>query len=298
MSIKYSVVIPTYNRSKLLKNNLEALAIQTVSKNDYEVIVINDGSRDYTDAVAAQFQKERPEINFVYIVQENHGVSHARNQGIKRAKGEIIFFTDDDCVVPLNWIETLTDGYRRHPEIVGAGGWYKYSEEIYKKSVYAEYTIYAFSTQYSMYAEIKSNDFSTNLAGNTSNMSYRKSVLEKLEGFDEEMRIPGFDDWELKKRILDLGRPLLYIPIFVLHDRPLSLADIAVRIFRFGRGRYLFTKKHPDLLCRYYPFFSRELRFIAEYLPPWRIDFQSMTLVNFFLTRVGWEYQKLRQKFK
>ncbi|KKU05630.1 MAG: hypothetical protein UX07_C0014G0001, partial [Parcubacteria group bacterium GW2011_GWA2_45_30] len=97
--IKYSIIIPTYNRAGLLKQGLEAVAAQTVPRYMYEVIVINDGSRDYTNRVAEEFQKNHPEINFTYLKQKNHGVSHARNQGIKRAKGEIIFFTDDDCVV-------------------------------------------------------------------------------------------------------------------------------------------------------------------------------------------------------
>lgn len=296
--IKYSVIIPTYNRADLLKNCLEALVNQTVAKDNYEVIVINDGSRDNTNIVVEAFCKNNSDLNFIYIAQENKGVSAARNRGIREAKGKIIFFTDDDCVVPKNWIETLAKCYEKYPDITGVGGWYKYSNKINNVSIYAQYTMYWFFRRYEVIADIRTqpicnNFFIWNPAGNTSNMSYRKSVLEKLGGFDEKMRIPGFDDWELKKRVLDLGRPLLYVPIFVLHDRPLSVTDIAIRIFRFGRGRYLFIQKHPDLLYHFYPSFDRCLRMMTNYFPIWRIDFQSMAFIEFLLTRIGWEFQKL-----
>src|SRR3989338_7518174 len=203
--IKYSIIIPTYNRAGLLKQGLEAVAAQTVPRYMYEVIVINDGSRDYTNRVAEEFQKNHPEINFTYLKQKNHGVSHARNQGIKRAKGEIIFFTDDDCVVPENWIETLADGYRRHPEVAGVGGWYEYPEDMYKKSLFVNYTMLRLQKRFkniiSQKKEIKNNKFFLNPARNTPNTSYKKSVLDKFGGFDEFINFVGLVDWELKARI-------------------------------------------------------------------------------------------------
>lgn len=296
--IKYSVVIPTCNRAGLLKNCLEALAKQTISKDTYEIIVVNDGSRDHTDAAVKEFSSSHPDLNFAYIAQKNTGVSAARNRGIREASGEIIFFTDDDCVVPAHWIETLSDGYRRHPDAAGVGGWYRYSEEVYRKSVYASYLWEMFSRRYPLHIEMKSNVFFKNPAGSTSNMSYRKSVLEEIGGFDEEMRIPGFDDWELKKRVFNLGQPLLYLPLFVLHEHPISAKEIAVRIFNFGRGRYLFIQKHPDLMRRYYPSFGWAFDAVSKRSFWRRADFQIAAMADFFLTRAGWEYQKLRQRFQ
>ncbi|KKU05632.1 MAG: hypothetical protein UX07_C0014G0003 [Parcubacteria group bacterium GW2011_GWA2_45_30] len=58
--LKYSVIIPTYNRATLLKNCLEAVAVQTVPRDTYEVIVINDGSRDNTDKIIDEFKKQHP----------------------------------------------------------------------------------------------------------------------------------------------------------------------------------------------------------------------------------------------
>ncbi|MBI2122313.1 MAG: hypothetical protein HYT98_04295 [Candidatus Sungbacteria bacterium] len=196
--------------------------------------------------------------------------------------------------MPPNWIKALVDGYFRHPETVGVGGWYEYSDDVLQNSSYATYTTYEFKTRFPINQEIKTSHFITPV-GNTSNMSYRKSALDAARGFDEEMCLPGFDDWELKIRIIDLGKPLLYLPIFVMHYHPLSTVDIAKRIFNFGRGRYKFLQKHPDLWRWYYPYFGRLMDYIIPQIPINRLDLRSMAIVQFALTRLGWEYQKIRE---
>ena len=291
--IKYSIIIPTYNRAGLLKQGLEAVAAQTVPRYMYEVIVINDGSRDYTNRVAEEFQKNHPEINFTYLKQKNHGVSHARNQGIKRAKGEIIFFTDDDCVVPENWIETLANGYRRHPEVAGAGGWYEYPEDT-RKNRFIQYTSYLFRRTYGREKEpleMKSSTYLDNPAGNTSNMSYRKFVLDKVGGFDETINFVGLVDWELKKRVSDLGYPLLYIPYYVLHLKPLGIKEIIRKFFNRGRGKYHLVKKNPDLYPVFFPRFGWTLHMFLT-VPR---ELKWMSLEDFLFTRLGWEYQKIEE---
>ena len=291
--LKYSVIIPTYNRATLLKNCLEAVAVQTVPRDTYEVIVINDGSRDNTDKIIDEFKKQHPLINFIYIKQKNHGVSHARNQGIKRAKGEIIFFTDDDCVVPENWIETLANGYRRHPEVAGAGGWYEYPEDT-RKNRFIQYTSYLFRRTYGREKEpleMKSSTYLDNPAGNTSNMSYRKFVLDKVGGFDETINFVGLVDWELKKRVSDLGYPLLYIPYYVLHLKPLGIKAIIRKFFNRGRGKYHLVKKNPDLYPVFFPRFGWALRMFFTVLR----NLGWMALVDFIFTRLGWEYQKIEE---
>lgn len=294
MNIKYSVIIPTYNRADLLKNCLEAVAVQSVSHDSYEIIVINDGSRDHSDSVIETFKRQNPYINFACIKQENCGVSHARNRGIERAQGEIVFFTDDDCVVPPNWIETLADGYRRHPDVGGVGGWYRYTEDALKKSSYAAYTSYEFAAHYVADKEIKTRHF-INPAGNTSNMSYRKSALDKVGGFDEEMRTPGFEDWDLKVRFINSGFLLLYMPFFVLHVHPLSAREVASRMFKLGMGRRRFIERHPELMYWYYPGIKELFNYILPRIPATCIDLRSMAFIQFILTRLGWEYERAKR---
>lgn len=92
---KVSVVIPTYNRLYRLQQVLAQLAQQTYSLDEFEVIVISDGSSDGTHEALAQFQ---PPYRFSLLIQANQGPAAARNNGIGRATGEYVLFIDDDVV--------------------------------------------------------------------------------------------------------------------------------------------------------------------------------------------------------
>lgn len=307
---KYSVIIPTYNREALLKKCLASLAEQRIPKDSYEVIVINDGSRDDTEAAVNEFRIHYPELHLVYLSQKNKGVAMARNRGIRQAQGEIVFFTDDDCVVPPDWLQALAEGYRRHPEVAGVGGWYEYPEEFYKKSIFVNYQMLLFYKQGKIgkSEEVKSSHFFKNPAGNTSNMSYRKSVLEKLGGFDEKINFTGLVDWELKKRISNVGHPLLYIPLYVLHLRPLGVWEVTMRFFNLGRGAYHLVIKNPEIAAFYCPsllkYLSRARKISrGDLSTPYRV-FQKniwalrlMNLCEFLFAKAGWEYQHWFNKF-
>ncbi len=91
-SPKTSVVIPTYNRAKLLPHSIESVLSQTFQ--DFELIIVDDGSIDKTEKVVKKFQKKDKRI--FYYFQENKGPATTRNVGIKKAKGEYIAFLDSD----------------------------------------------------------------------------------------------------------------------------------------------------------------------------------------------------------
>ena len=86
----FSVIIPTYNRRKFLKIALNSVLQQTFR--NFEVIIIDDGSCDGTNELVAQFKDQR----IIYLYQKNHGVAHARNCGLERAKGRYIAYLDSD----------------------------------------------------------------------------------------------------------------------------------------------------------------------------------------------------------
>src|SRR3989339_227825 len=102
-----SVVIPTYNRSKSLKMCLQSLKKQSFK--DFEVIVVDDGSTDDTKKSFDSISSSR----FRYIKKENGGQSSARNLGVKESVGDIIAFTDDDCVVDVNWLKAVKQSFDR-----------------------------------------------------------------------------------------------------------------------------------------------------------------------------------------
>lgn len=291
---KYSVIVATYNRCELLRECLESLALQSISKLEYEIIIINDGSTDDTENLLIEFAKNNPELKFRVFNQKNCGPAKARNVGIFNSLGDILFFTDDDCVVPKNWIQSISEGYDRHSDVIGVGGWYVYEGEKLK-SMYVTYTTYcSLRTWRNMYKEeIKTDQFLQTPAGNTSNMSYRKSILLKMGGFDETLEFVGYVDWELKKRIMDSGHSLLYIPFHVLHNKPLSTKEIIRKFFNRGRGAFHLTNKNPELYINYYPS-------INKFLSMKRIgkseEMQFVAFFEFVFSQIGWHYQKAIEK--
>lgn len=94
--MKLSIVIPVYNKEVWLRPLFESLMGQGLDKEDYEIIFVNDGSTDGSDAVCRDLISAHPEVNVKYRTQANAGVSAARNAGIDMAAGEYIHFLDCD----------------------------------------------------------------------------------------------------------------------------------------------------------------------------------------------------------
>ncbi len=106
--MKFSAVVPTFNRKATLRQTLSAPVAQDYA--GYEIIIVDD---DSNDGAADMIAQEFPQVH--YIRQANRGPAAARNRGIQKATGELIAFTDDDCVPPPAWLSRLADGFKRHP---------------------------------------------------------------------------------------------------------------------------------------------------------------------------------------
>lgn len=106
--IKLSIVVPVYNVSKYLVKCLDSLLSQDLPLNEYEIIVVDDGSTDDSGMLADEYAKKHPK--FIKVIhQENRGLSGARNSGIKIAKGKYIQFVDSDDYLEPNVLKTLVD---------------------------------------------------------------------------------------------------------------------------------------------------------------------------------------------
>lgn len=116
-----SVVIPTYNRADSLKIVLDMLARQTLKQTEFEVIVIDDGSKDHTDEVIERATL----LNLHYERQTNQGEIVARDTGVARASGEVLTFLDDDIYVSPSYLETLLHVHRGDERRVVIGNIYQ-----------------------------------------------------------------------------------------------------------------------------------------------------------------------------
>ncbi|MEQ8190576.1 MAG: glycosyltransferase family A protein [Candidatus Eremiobacterota bacterium] len=93
--MEISIVIPTYNRKDVLRECLQLINNQSASRDDFEILLIDDGSTDGTEELVGTVEKN---YNFTYIRQDNQGQAVARNNGVNQAKGRIILFFDDDVL--------------------------------------------------------------------------------------------------------------------------------------------------------------------------------------------------------
>ncbi len=116
-----SVIIAARNEETNLPNCLESVANQTYPTSQYEIIVVNDGSTDKTEAICQNFIQRYPHIKLVHIQDDAHlrGKANALAQGIDVTKGEIILITDADCTVPPTWVEQTSKRYGDKVGLIG-----------------------------------------------------------------------------------------------------------------------------------------------------------------------------------
>ena len=117
MPLSISVIIPTYNRKKSLRRTLDSLSRQSYPVKDFEVIVVDDGGNDGTDAITQQTYP----YALHYIRQENQGEIVARNTGADRSTGKLLVFLDDDIEVNPDYLAMLAAAHKKHGQAVVLG---------------------------------------------------------------------------------------------------------------------------------------------------------------------------------
>lgn len=220
-----SVVIPTYNRASLLPKLLESLMRQTYPADRFEVIVVDDGSKDETEQVVRKFTDSAP-FSVIYLHQQRKGPAAARNLGIRHSRGEIIAFADSDVTVSEDWIENAVKHFKKN-SVDGVEG---RTEPCGTETPFAHRA-----------HNLKGGKFLT------CNIFYTKAILEKLGGFDERFRAPHREDTDLAWRVLDAGGRIMFAPdVVAFHPyfpkRPLT----TLKSFALLKYDHLLYFKHPQ----------------------------------------------------
>lgn len=120
-SVFLSIIIPTYNRAHLLPLTLDSFLAQDYPPDCYEIIVADNNSTDSTREVAARYVGN-PGVPVKYIFEKRQGVHYARNSAAKQAKGDILYFTDDDMIAEFNLLANLVKVFLLDPMIGCATG--------------------------------------------------------------------------------------------------------------------------------------------------------------------------------
>ena len=209
-----TVIVPTHNRANSLLRCVSRMPA------DIELIVVDDGSTDHTPE--SMLRCMHPKLK--YIRKANGGPASARNEGVRRSHGEVLIFTDDDCIPGDRWAHNLASRLLSEPPTIAGvggrvlplgGGWvsrYSTFHRILEPPTSCSYLV-------------------------TANCAYRRSVLTRVGGFDETIRQAGGEDPDLSFRVRRAGYRLVYEPTAVVrHDYRESVLDFAKTFYRYGKG--------------------------------------------------------------
>lgn len=233
--LRFSVVVPTHNQAPLLQRCLAHVLFQTYPH--FEVIVVDDGSDDGTPALLRLHFRQ-----VLCLSQPHRGPAAARNRGIAAARGDVVAFTADDCLVPPDWLARLAEGLGNTPEAAGVGGYRVPAAGLAETSAYSRYEHWQLAQSYPRLRDARFGGSETP-AGAAHNVAYRRAVLDEARGFDERFPYPAGEDEELKSRLCDRGHRLLYLPIPVAHLNPGDRTHFRQRAYRRGRGGAYFRHK-------------------------------------------------------
>ena len=237
-----SVVIPAYNAGSTVGRCLQALAGQTVARDKYEIIVVDDGSTDDTCAVIQAHDRVR------LYTQDHAGPAAARNLGVARAQGSIVLFTDADCEPATDWIERMSaplleGGHAPAAQIVGAKGTYLTRQ----REIMARFAQIEYEDKYDRMAREAYIDFV-----DTYSAGYRRDVLLSSGGFDPVFPVSSVEDQELSFRLAKQGYKMVFVPeAHVYHwGHARDIVTYCRKKFKIGYWKVLVQKRHPDKLWR------------------------------------------------
>jgi glycosyltransferase involved in cell wall biosynthesis len=186
---KVSVVFATHERAERLAELLRSLEAQTLPPDDFEVIAVDDGSRDATGEVLDAAERSSPLRLRTVRREPAAGPAVARNAGWRLAQGPLVAFTDDDCVANPGWLEAGLRGAAEYPGSVLQGRTEPRADELHLKGVFSR----------TLEVPRLSQHFQT------CNVFYPRELLERVGGFDETFSVPGGEDADLAWRVIEGG---------------------------------------------------------------------------------------------
>lgn len=237
--MKFSVVVPVYNRPDEIVELLDSISKQRYA-HDVEVIIIEDGStRTCKDEIQSFYDK----LNLRYIFQENKGPSAARNEGAKYAEGEYIIFFDSDCMIPDGYFENVTEYLTLNPlELFGGPDMADSSFTPIQKAI--SYSMTSILTTGGIRGGKKKLD---KFYPRSFNMGVKRDVFQALTGFSEDMRFG--EDMDFSMRGFEAGFKVGLIPeAAVYHKRRTKFSSFYKQVFGSGTARIDLSYRHKGTL--------------------------------------------------
>jgi len=281
--MQFSVIIPTRNRPGPLRECLAALSRQEFPRDQFEVIVVDDGSEPPL--------KEVPGIKL--LRQLRAGPAAARNTGAAHARGRWLAFTDDDCQPAADWLTVLAGRLTERPEHLFGGA----VVNILTGNPYAAASQQLINYLFSYYnADPGQPRFFT-----SNNMAVAAAVFRAVGGFDTGLPRAAAEDRELCDRWLHQCRPMAFVPdAIVRHAHTLTFRRFWCQHFNYGRGAHYFhftraRRNGSPLRVEPWRFYAGLLRYpftVAAIRPRRQATLlfvaQAANALGYFIERGGW----------
>jgi len=226
---KVSVIVPTYNRASLMPNLIEALLQQ---EHPAEIIIVDDGSTDNTADIVRKYPVK-------YVYQKNNGPASARNHGVKESSGDIVIFTDSDCIPQKDWISKLILGFTE--DYIGAvAGSYNIAnpESLLVNCIHEEIKLRHLRLKKKKYIK----------AFGSYNVAIRRHVFEKVGRFNENYRAASGEDNDLSYKILRGGFKIKFQEsALVVHNHTERLWKYLKEQYRHGYWRMKLYRDFPNM---------------------------------------------------
>lgn len=234
--LRVSVIIPAYNADATIDDCLGALERQTVPRESYEVLVVDDGSADNTCPRVQAHDGVR------LLTQVHAGPAAARNLGAAEAQGDFLLFTDSDCVPAQDWVERMLAPFHDDSVAGVKGAYLTHQQEIVARFVQIEY-----EDKYVRMAREESIDFVDTYAA-----GYRRHVFLSSGGFDTTFPLASVEDQEFSFRLAGHGYKMVFVPqARVYHlGHAQTVGSYWRKKFKIGYWKVLVTSRHPAKALR------------------------------------------------
>jgi len=234
-----TVIIPAYNAQDTIDFCLDALIKQTSLDFNLEILVVDDGSTDATVENIKSFQKQKlPEnISFSLLLQEkNQGPAAARNRGAEEAKGDVLLFTDSDCIPRLDWVSEMLLPFQSEDVSAVKGAYRTQQPELVARFAQAE-----FESRYRLLEKKDKIDVVFTYAA-----AIKKTVFLKIGGFDTSFPKADNEDTDLSYKIAK-DHTIIFNPrAIVYHRHPASLKEYLLKKFSRGYWRMYVYRSFPE----------------------------------------------------